>query len=116
MVFCRVCLEKGPGFLMACRTVVRRGLAYVSNFKRHMNRVAGEARLKLHILCVLFVTYHAFRDLSVCCMTLTASHIRMSTGVILHLFTLLPVTSETRSGNVAFQLQIKRGMGVGVTA
>ena len=116
MVFCRICLEEGSGSLMACRAVMRRRLSYVSDFKRHMNRMAGEAGLKLHIFCVFFVTHHAFRDLSVCCMTLAASHIRMSAGVILHLFTLLLVTRETRFANVAFQLQIKRGMGVGVTA
>ena len=102
--------------LVARRAVMRRGLAYVGDFKRHMNRMAGEAGLKLHILCVFSVTHHAFRHFSVCCMTLAASYIRMSAGVILDFFALLLMTRETGFGNVAFQLQIKRGMGVGVTA
>jgi hypothetical protein len=102
VVFGRICLKQAPGFLMTCRAVTRWGLANVSNFKGHMNRVAGEAGLELHVLCVLFVTHHTLRDLSVCCMALAASHIRMSTGVVFYLFTLLLVTCETRSGNLAF--------------
>jgi hypothetical protein len=96
VVFGRICLKQAPGFLMTCRAVTRRDLASVSNFERHMNRVAGEAGLELHILCVLFVTVHTLRDLSVCCVALAASHVRMSTGVVFHLFTLLLVTCETR--------------------
>ena len=102
VVFGRVCLKQGPSFLMTCRAVMRWGLANVSNFKRHMNRMAGEAGLEFHILCVLFVTHHTLRDHSVCCMAFAASHVRMGTGVVLHLFTLLLVTCETRSGNVTF--------------
>lgn len=116
VVFCRICLEQGPGFLMTCRAVMRWCLAHVSNLKRHMNRMAGEAGLKLHILCVLFVTHHTFGDLTVNRMAPVASDLRsMSTRILFQLFTLLLVACEARPADLTFYLQIKRGMGVGVT-
>ena len=116
MVFCHILFEQGAGFLMACRAVMRRRLGGVSNDKWHMNRVAGKTGFKLHILRVFFVTHHTLRDLFVYCMALVASHVRMGTGMLLYLFTLLLVTCKTRSGDLAFYLQSKGGVGVGMAA
>jgi hypothetical protein len=117
MVFCRILFEQGAGFLMTRRAIMRRGsLVDVSYDKWHMNRVAGKTGFKLHILRVLFVTLHALRDLSVCCMAFVTSQIRMGTGMFLYFFTLLLVTCKTRSGDLAFYLQSKGGVGVGMTA
>ncbi|RLB80585.1 MAG: hypothetical protein DRH17_11505 [Deltaproteobacteria bacterium] len=104
VVFCGILFKKGRGFLVTRPAVMRRGVLAIRNGKRHMNRMAGEASLKFHIFCMLFMTLHTIRDLSVCFMALAASHIRMGTGVLFHLITLLLVTGKARPGNIAFEL------------
>jgi len=116
VVFCRICLKQGPGFLMTCRAVMRWGLADVSDFKRLMNRMAGLAGLKVLVFGVFFMAFHTNGDPPVDIMAPIASHLcLMSAGMLFHLFTLLFVARKAWSRNLTFNLQIKRGMGVGVT-
>ena len=102
VVFCRICLKQGPGFLMTCRAVMRWGLSDVSDFKRLMNRMAGLAGLKVLVFGVFFMAFHTNGDPPVDIMAPITSHLcLMSAGMLFYLFTLLLVTCETRSGNVA---------------
>ena len=86
-----ICLKQGEGLAVARATVMRRYFVRVSDYKGHMNRMAGLTGLKVHIPSVLFVALHAVRDLSVSCMALIAGQIGVSTGLSLDLLTLLGV-------------------------
>jgi len=81
---------------------MRWGFSNISDHKRHVDRMAGLTRLKVHVLCVFFMTLHAIRDLPVGLMALAASHVRMGAGVVFHLFTLLLVAGKARTGNLSF--------------
>jgi hypothetical protein len=116
VMFGRVCLKQGHSILMASPAVARRDLIRVSDYKRHVNRVASFAGLKIHVGGVLFMAFHAIRNLSMCCMAFVASQISVSTGLSLYFFTLLRVTCEAGAGNVTFQLNSKRCMCVGMAA
>jgi len=102
VVFGRVLLKQARSFLMTCPTVMRWGFSNVSDLKRHVNRMAGLTGLKIHVLGVFFVTFHAIRDLPVDLMALVASHVRMCAGVVFHLFTLLLVAGKARASNFTF--------------
>jgi hypothetical protein len=116
VVFGRICLKQGESFAMASPTVARWDLIGVSDYKRHVNRVAGLTGLKIHVRSVFFMALHAIRDLSVSCMAFVASQISVSTGLSFYFFPLLRVTSEAGTSNITFQLYSKRCMGVGMAA
>ena len=114
VMFGRVCLKQGHSIFMASPAVVRRDLIRVSDYKRHVNRVASFAGLKIHVGGVFFMAFHAIRNLSMCCMAFVASQISVSTGLSFYFFTLLRVTCEAGTGNVTFQLYCKGCMCVGM--
>ncbi len=117
MVFCRILLEQGTGFLMTRRAIMRWGfLVDVSNVKWHMNWMAGLAGLKVLVRGMFFMACHAIGDFAVDIMALVASHVRMGTGMLLYLFTLLLVAGKAWGRYLPFNLQIKGGMSVGMAA
>lgn len=117
MVFCRILLEQGTGFLMTRRAIMRWGfLVDVSNDKWHMNWMAGLAGLKVLVCGMFFMACHAIGDFAVDIMALVASHVRMGTGMLLYLFTLLLVAGKAWGRYLPFNLQIKGGMSVGMAA
>ena len=84
--------------------VLRGGIISISDHKRHMDRMAAYACLKVHVLGVLFVAFHATRDLFVgCCMAFGTGHICVDARVVFKILTLFWVTRQTWSGNFALQ-------------
>ncbi len=116
MVLGRILFQQVRRFLMTRPTIVRRCLLAIGNNHGHMDRMTGQARLRIHVLCMLFMASHAVRNLPVGYVAFVACHIRVGTRVVFDLITLLLVTCEAGSGDVAFERQIQGGMGVGVTA
>lgn len=117
MVFCRILLEQGTCFLMTRRAIMRWGfLVDVCNGKRHMNRMAGLAGLKVLVCGMFFMTCHAIGDFSVDIMALIASHVCMGTGMLLYLVTLLLMACKAWGRDLPFNLYIKGGMSVGMAA
>jgi hypothetical protein len=78
--------------------------------------VARQADLEIHVLCVLFVTIHAIGNQTVSSVALVASQFRVGARIFFHLITLLLVTRKAWSTDGAFQLEIKGGMGISMTA
>lgn len=103
------------GLLMTGPAVMSGGVLGISDHRGHVDRMAGQAGLKFHVLCMLFVAIHAVWNQPVGCVTFVAGHVRVGTWRLLYLVTLLLVTGEAWATNGAFQLQIKGSMGIGVT-
>ena len=82
----------------------------------HMHRMTRKASLKIHVFGVLLVAVHTVRNLAMNSVALVARHISVGTRVALNLITLLFVTCQARCTKLAFQRQIKRGMGIGMAA
>lgn len=115
MVLGRILCQQVHCLLMTGPAIRRWGVLGIGNYQRHMNRMARHAGLKIHILGVFFVALRTVRNLPVCCVALVTGQIRVGARVLFDLVTLLLVTCKTRSGDLAFQLQIKGSVGVSVT-
>lgn len=103
VVFGRICFQQTDSLFMTCPAVVRGGFLSVSDHKRHVDRMAAYACLKVHVLGVLFVAFHATRDFFVgFCVALVTGHISVDTRVFCKLITLFWMTRQTWSGNFAF--------------
>jgi hypothetical protein len=116
MVLSPILLKQIQGRLMTRPAIMGRGLLGIGNHQRHVDRMARQTGLKIHILGVLFVAIHAARDLPMGRVALVASHICVGTRVLFNLNTLLLVAGQTSRDKLTLQLQIKRGVGVSVTA
>jgi hypothetical protein len=92
MVFGCILGQQVEGLLMTRSAIMRRGLLGICNDEWHVDRMAQHAGIKIHIFGVLFVALRTVRNLSVGCVALVASHIRVGTGVFLELVTLLRMT------------------------
>jgi hypothetical protein len=92
MVFRCICLKQGHCLFVTSTAIMRRDIRWIRNHERHMDRMAGFARLKVHIVCVFFVTLHTNGDQAVLRMTLVAGEVRVRTGMLVYLFSLLCMT------------------------
>ena len=115
VVLGRILFKLVVRLLVASPAVTGRDILGVGNLRGHVDRMTRYAGLKLHVWCVLFVTFHTIRNLPVDGVTLVASYIRVSTPILFDLITLLLVTCQTRLADLALQLQFKGGVGVRVT-
>ncbi len=115
MVLGHIFFQQVERLLVTSPAVTGRDILGVGNLRGHVDRMTRYASLKLHVWCVLFVTFHTIRNLPVDGVTLVASYIRVSTPILFDLITLLLVTCQTRPADLALQLQFKGGVGVRVT-
>lgn len=115
VVFGRVLFKQAQSLLVTGPAIMGGSILRVSNLQRPVHRMARNAGLEVHVFSVLLMAIHAARDLPVHAVAFVASQIRVCTGVTLDFVSLLLMTCKTGLGNLSFQFQIKRGMGIGVT-
>ncbi len=112
VVLGRILGQKIQGFLMTGTAVMRRGVLGILHHQRHMDGMARHTGLEIHIIGMLFVALRAVRNLAVGRMTFVAGEVRVGAGMGLDFVTLLLVAGETRTGQLTFQCQHQRRMGV----
>jgi hypothetical protein len=94
MVFGRIVCQQGQSLLMTRPAIMGRGFLSIGDDQGHMDRMARQAGLKIHVLRVLFVAIHAAWNLPMGCVALVASHICVGAGVFFDLNTLLLVAGQ----------------------
>lgn len=116
VMLCLVLRQQAQGLVMTGSAIMIGCILPIFDNERHVDRMARDTGLEIHVLRVFFVTLGTVGNLLVDGMAFITGHIRMSAGMGLDLIALLLVAGQTGSHKFALQFQIQRSVRIGMAA